>query len=280
MITKLRVELGPVQETLLIPLLGRAEETRKTSGLLRDTKAVEIVESLDYDFAKWRGARSLVGASIRARMFDEEVSRFLAQHRGGTVVEIGVGLNTRYERLDDGCTRWLELDLPDSMRLRHQFFAETERRSMIAASVLDEDWLDRLDRLPPPYFFVAEAVLIYLERERVEPMLERLARRFPGAWLLTDTTSSRMVDGQAEHDAMSKLPKDAWFRWRCDAPADLRRLGLRLERTRTFAEAPPDVVAAMPLPYRLARALVPGLFRRQVEGYRINRFRFAEGPSA
>jgi O-methyltransferase involved in polyketide biosynthesis len=274
---KLHVELGPVQETLLIPLLGRAEETRKKRGLVQDLKAIEIVDSLDYDFSKWRGIRSLVGTSIRTRMFDEEVSAFLRAHPGGTVIEIGAGLNTRYERLDNGQAHWLELDLPDSMALRRRFFQDTRRRTMVAASALEDDWHARVLGMPRPYYFVSEAVIIYLEREHVEAMLRGLAERFPGAWLLTDTTSSKMVDGQAKHDAMKKLPKDAWFRWRCDDPKSLERLKMRLERSRTFADAPPDVVSAMPLPYRVVLSVAPWLLRRQVDGYRINRFRFAGG---
>lgn len=118
---KIKTELGAVQETLLIPLLGRAEETRR-GGLINDPKSLEIVEALDYDFSKWRGIRSLVGASIRARLFDEEVRLFLEAHPGGTVVEIGAGLNTRYERLDNGQAQWIEIDLPDSMALRSGFW--------------------------------------------------------------------------------------------------------------------------------------------------------------
>ncbi|MEM7180576.1 MAG: hypothetical protein AAF518_06675 [Spirochaetota bacterium] len=53
----MKVELGAVQETLLIPLLGRAMETKKANGILQDTKAVSIVEQLDYDFSKWQLSR-------------------------------------------------------------------------------------------------------------------------------------------------------------------------------------------------------------------------------
>ena len=86
---KLAVDLGPVQETLLIPLLGRAEATQAQGGLLHDPKAVEIVQALDYDFDKWRGGPSLLGTVLRTRLFDEQVKTFLAQHPRGTVVEIG-----------------------------------------------------------------------------------------------------------------------------------------------------------------------------------------------
>lgn len=274
---RIKVELGPAQTTLLIPLFGRAEETKKKRPLLRDPKAVEIVEALDYDFDKWKGGPSLVRACIRACMFDEEVKAFLAQHPEGTVIEIGAGLNTRYERLDNGQARWVEIDLPDSMALRRHFFEDTPRRTMRAANALDEDWRQEVRALPGPFCFVSEAVLIYLDRDTVERLLRGLAARFPGAWLLTDTTSSKMVDGQAKHDAMRKLPKESWFSWRCDDPKAIEPWGVSLERSMTFADAPANVRSGMPTFWRMILAVAPWLARRLAAGYRINRFVFAGG---
>jgi O-methyltransferase involved in polyketide biosynthesis len=50
-------------------------------------------------------------------------------------------LNTRFERVDNGEVRWFDLDLPDSMTLRKQFFKETERRKFITGSALEKDWI-------------------------------------------------------------------------------------------------------------------------------------------
>ncbi len=270
--TKHAFELGPVQQTLLIPLFARAELSRKGPRLLHDPKAIEIVEALDYDFSKWRGASSLLGACIRTRIYDGLVKSFLDDHPDGTVIEIGAGLNTRFERLDNGRARWVELDLPDSMALRRRFFSETKRRTMIAASVLDADWFDAVSACPPPYCFVSEAVLIYLPAAEAERALSAIADRFPGAVVITDTTSGRMVDGQKTHDAMRHLPPESWFRWRVDDPKQLERCGLRLERSMTFADAPADLRADLPPLLRFALRWVPQLLRRKVEGYRINRF--------
>ncbi|RZB14166.1 hypothetical protein StrepF001_39995 [Streptomyces sp. F001] len=66
---------------------------------------------------------------------------FLTEHPDGTVVEIGTGLNTRYERVGTGRARWFDLDLPDAIDLRRTFFTDTARRTMIAA-VTDEAWAD------------------------------------------------------------------------------------------------------------------------------------------
>ena len=269
---RIPVELGPVQQTLLIPLLGRAEETRRSNGMLRDHKAVEIVESLDYDFDKWRGGRSLGAASLRTRMFDGEVEAFLAAHPQGTVVELGAGLNTRYERLDNGKAQWLELDLPDAMALRRQFFADSSNRKMIAGSLTETDWHAKVLELPGPYCFVSEAVMIYLENPQAERAVRALAASFPGAWLVTDTVAKRMIDSQDKHDAMKVLPKASWFRWACDDPKRLEQWGLTLERSRSFLDAPAALIDRLPLVDRFFFRYLRWAIRGRVEGYRINRF--------
>jgi O-methyltransferase involved in polyketide biosynthesis len=273
---KIAVELGPVQETLLIPLLGRAWETKRSRGLIKDDKAVEIVDALDYDFSKWHGTPSLAGATIRTRMYDDEVKRFLKKHPEGTVVEIGVGLNTRYERLDNGRATWIDLDLPDSLELRRRFFEDTERRRMLSASVLESDWYAEVAACPEPYCFVSEAVIIYLENADAERALRGLAERFPGSLLIMDTTATAMVHSQDKHDAMKHMPKDSWFRWCCDDPAALTHWGLRLQRSLTYMDASREIRAVMPFMWRFMMLLFPWMIRNKVKDYRINRFELCE----
>ena len=77
--TKIPVDLGPVQETLLIPLLGRAVETQKDNGLIKDEKAVEIVSALDYDFSKWKKSRALAGATLTSVGVDNLVRFWMGE---------------------------------------------------------------------------------------------------------------------------------------------------------------------------------------------------------
>lgn len=270
---KTKVDLGPVQTTLLIPLLDRALEAQKKRPLLRDEKAVEIIAALDYDFEKWKKLNSGRGAAcVRTRIFDDLVREFLEQHPCGTVVEIGAGLNTRYERLDNGRARWLEIDLPDSMQLRRRFFEDTQRRKMVAASVTDQDWYEELRELPEPYCFVSEAVMIYLDNSVVQGVVEDLAQAFPSSWLLTDTTSTKTVDGQHKHELMRTLSKESWFRWRCEDPREVQAWGAKLERSMTFVDAPASIRARFPLKWRVLTKIMPWLVRAMVDGYRINRY--------
>lgn len=271
--TKLQVRLGPVQETLLIPLLGRAVETQKGNGLIQDDKAVEIVDSLDYDFSKWKKSKALAGATVRTRMFDQDVQAFLSEHPTGTVIEIGCGLNTRFERLDNGQARWFDLDLPDTIALRQQFFQDEPRRTMLEASVLDTDWMETVAATGGPWCFISEAVIIYLEAVQARQAITQIANRFPGAWFLTDTTAQQMVDSQSTHDAMRYMSQDSWFRWACDDPHEIEGwANLRLVRSRNFLDADSDLMRHAPWQMRFLVRWAPWLIRRQVEGYCLNRF--------
>lgn len=268
---KLAVELGPVQQTLLIPLLGRAVESRKPDGLIKDRKAEAIVDALDYDFAKWKGGISLIGATLRTLLFDRAIEQFAGDAK--TIVEIGCGLNTRFERLDDGEKHWIEFDLPDSIALRRGFFDDLPRRRMLAASALETGWMEEVATEAGPYCFVSEAVLIYLDEAQVRSIVQDLRKRFPGSLLVMDTTGTKMVAGQASHDAMSKLPRASWFRWACDDPAALAGWGLELLRTQTLMDMPDSARRKLPLAMRLGMCLLPGMMRAKASDYRFNVFR-------
>lgn len=267
-----RLSLGTTQETLLIPLYGRAVESGKKRPALHDAKAVEMVGSIDYDFAKFDGGRSLLGSVLRTLIFDDWVRAFLARHPGGTVVEIGTGLNTRFERLDNGAVRWFDVDLPDVIDLRRHFFADDERRTMIACSVLDHSWADVVRESDGPYLIISEAVLLYLSEEDVRTALSLISSNFPGAELAFDTGSRLMMDFQHQHDSLKKV--DAVMTWACDEPRRIEDwgIGLRLRESRTVAEPQVAVRRALPVRYRVMLPVLRRFAGRKVGSYRLNLF--------
>ncbi|MDE2773353.1 MAG: class I SAM-dependent methyltransferase [Gemmatimonadota bacterium] len=272
-------ELGPVQETLLLTLFARAQETARRRGLLCDRRSVEIVRSLDYDFVKWQGGFSLRAAMLRARMFDRYVEDFLDTHPGGTVVEIGCGLDDRFERVDNGRVRWFDLDLPDAICLRRRFFDDKLRRTMVAASVLDTAWMEAVEATGGPWMFVAEGVLIYLDAPDAQRAIVEIAQRFPGARIAFDTTTARVVETQDRHDAMRHLPQASWFRWKCNDPREIESwdANLRLAASKTFLDADRDLMDRLPLPVRLIARYAPLLLRQHASSYRLNLAKVAGG---
>src|SRR6202044_3676216 len=186
----------------------RAGETQSRRPLLRDPKAVELAEAIDFDTATYRSAmRTMV--VLRTMILDEWVRQFIAANPAGTVVELGTGLNTRFERVGNGEVHWIDLDLPDTIELRRRFFADSDRRRMVAASVLDEDWLPDVRDSPGPYFFVADGVLTYLEQ--APRVIADIARGFPGALIAFDTYRQRTLEQQ--HRLAARKNMDARWAW-------------------------------------------------------------------
>jgi len=243
-------ELGDVQQTLFVPLSARAAETRRKRPALRDPKAVEILGSVDVDAvytANWGGFIMVT----RTLIFDWWVREFLSQHPAATVIELGTGLNTRFERVDNGQCHWIDLDLPDTIEVRRKFFADSDRRQMVAASLLDDEWHDLVAACPSPYFFVADGVLPYLEEAKITGTLRRVATRFPGSLIAFDTYSRQMYERQ--HATAARRGMAARWAWWCDDPRSLEDLGLRVIDSRSVARPPAGL-----------RRELPGRYRRQL----------------
>lgn len=183
--------LSEAQGTLLMPLWARAMENRSERPLLRDTKAAQIVDSLDFDFDRFRSESvPVVDYCLRASVIDQIVQRFLVANPRGAIAELGVGLDTRFERLDNAEATWWELDLTDVMRIRRRFFENGPRRTMIAGSLLDDDWMEEIaEHLEGPILFVCEGVFYFFDNSQVGEIVAKLADRFPGNGIVFDAQS-------------------------------------------------------------------------------------------
>jgi len=272
MASKEPVQLGQIQETLLIPLYARALESRRKRPVLDDPKAVAMVESIDWDFHRFGQRTRVFACAARSAMFDVWVAEFLREHPQGTVVEIGAGLNTRFERLDNGRVHWFDLDLPDVVELRRKFFSDSERRTTLGTSVLAPEWMEEVRRSPGPYFFVAETVLVYLEEPQVKAALSQIARTFPGARIAFDTVGRRAVEGGNRDFVRRKLA--ARFAWACENPRELEswNIGLRLVESRTMMDIPEALRPRLSVPLRAVLALCGRVFPGLARTYQFGLF--------
>lgn len=202
----LPVELCGVPETLLGNLGRRAAAAR--IGALKDPMAVEVVDRLDYDFAgSSRGARA---HAERVATFDGAVGRFLGLHPAATVVALGEGLETQFWRLDNGQLRWLSVDLPEPMKLRHQLLPEGPRQSSFCGSALELSWLDGLDPANP-VVVTAQGLFPYFRRDQVHELIAVIAKRLPGSLLIFDVVPEAMLRlAQRASGRESELATELW----------------------------------------------------------------------
>ena len=117
-----------VAETLLIPLYYRAIEAQRPDAMIKDEKALELIERLssegpvryDSDWIK-QTLMSEMNKVLRimlTREMDRYARDFLSRRPDGVVVHFGCGLDTRFERVDNGRVLWFDLYPPNVMALK------------------------------------------------------------------------------------------------------------------------------------------------------------------
>ncbi len=193
----IKINLGVIQETLVIPLWARAEETRKSQPIIDDPYARDIIAKIEYDFSKIESGQTqshqLVWP-IRAYNFDVSALKFLEQNPHSAVINIGAGLDTTFQRIDDGRVLWINLDLPDVVELRQQLIPDSEREITIAKSVFDYSWIDDIAPLikDRTILFMAAGVFCYFETFEIKSLFQKLANTYPSAHVLFDAMSSKL----------------------------------------------------------------------------------------
>jgi O-methyltransferase involved in polyketide biosynthesis len=190
---KIKLNLGRVQETLLLPLVSRAKETEYKQPLLNDTKAVELFDRLNVDRKKLLRNITEIGIHglcYRAYKMDEAIREFLKKHPNGKILDIGAGLDTTFFRCDNGTALWYDLDLPDSIALRKQLLPESnERVKYIAKSMLDYSWIDDIGDISNGLFITVPGVLPYFKEDDVKLFLTTIAPKLKGAEIMFDVIS-------------------------------------------------------------------------------------------
>jgi O-methyltransferase involved in polyketide biosynthesis len=182
--TPVKLSLSGVPETLLWPLYNRSAFARRPGSQIKDPRAVEVADAIDYPFARHFGSPD-ESHVLRALRFDDQVRRFLARHPEGTVVALGEGLETGFWRVDNGSVRWLAVDLPETVAVRQRWLPDTDRHRSLACSALDFRWMDEVDR-SKGVLITAQGLLMYFQPEDVRRLLAACAQRFFGSEMMFD----------------------------------------------------------------------------------------------
>ncbi len=214
-----KINLGSIQKTLLLPLWGRAFETKKTKPLLVDKKAVSIIENIPYDFDQISNKVSKISQLswiARSIFFDKKIKEFISKHPEATIVNIGCGLDTTFDRVDNGKIQWIDLDLPDTIALRKKYIYETERRQFIAKSVFDNSWYESIKNNQNVMLLIA-GVLYYFKESEVKNLFNNFHMFIPEVEIIFDYASNKgikIANKQVIEDG--GMDKSAYLKWGID----------------------------------------------------------------
>jgi methyltransferase (TIGR00027 family) len=196
------IELPDVAQTGMLTFYCHAIESQNPNPILVDEKAVEISRQLNPLFEKSSSKilknlakgkireELVVHITLRAKKYDEYALSFLAKNPDGILVNLGCGMDSRFLRIDNGRLTCFDLDLPEMIGFKKQFYEETERYHLIAASVFDYAWMDQVAKIGKrPVLFMAEGVFMYLDGEKVKDLILKLQSHFPASELVCEVVT-------------------------------------------------------------------------------------------
>ena len=222
--------ISDIAATSFVTLYCHALETLSDDPVLSDPKSVEITTELNKILSLSKNTldrilvsgtldtKLVVHIAIRAKKYDDYARDFLKRFPDGVVVNIGCGLDSRFLRIDNGRVVFYDLDLPEIIAIKKDFFKETERYHLIASSVLDSGWMAPVLRHKGPFLFMAEGVFMYLDEKEVRSLVLKIQETFRGSELVCEVVNSlwlrpllkKMLDFKMQREL--HLGKDATFR--------------------------------------------------------------------
>jgi len=261
----MEIQLKEEMETLLIPLYGRAQMSKK--GYFQDVFAENAVRSIHYDFSRLKiQEKTQIMLSVRGALIDAQCIDFLREHPDSTVVYLGCGLDARVKRLGVPTRLWYDLDFPEVIDIKRQLYPETEQYRLIGSSVTHWDWMDTIEQNGKPLLVVAEGLLMYLNPEEVQTLFLKMRDRFMDVTFVFDAYSHLTAKQAAKHPSLKKT--GAAIRWGVDVPDEMTAFGEGISYEQTIYLTDERAVNLLPEKFR-AMFRFAGKFRAAREAHRI-----------
>lgn len=168
------VKLTEERKALLEPLYSKATDFEDEPSILKDKKASEICQDIEYDFDKLKmrtGMRTTL--NLRAKLMDDYVRQFLSYNDDVTVLNLGCGLDGRNFRVNKKALRWYDIDLPEVITLRQLFYEESFTKRMFGTT-MEAGWVEGLKIPSRTCLILAEGFFAQREEEAIEALLLEL----------------------------------------------------------------------------------------------------------
>lgn len=251
-------KLTDEKETLFLPLLGKALDYRSKNSVLNDSKANDIVKKVGIEIATQNNFRARIGGrtlAVRAKQYDAWTKDFIAKNPNGVVLHLGCGLDARITRVQPPNTViWFDVDFPEVISLRKEFYSETNTYEMIASSITAQCWLENIPA-DKPAFIIAEGVFEYLSEEEVKILLNRLTNHFSRGQIVFDVMNAY---GKAVGNKNLKDTTGAAniLKWTVDDINDIEKLNPKLKRIEVVSRIKSVYVKKLSLASRFILSLL------------------------
>ena len=221
------MELNNESKTLFIPLYGKALMS-KEKLFIKDIKAEEIIEDIDFNFINLKQSKYLsMYMALRAKIIDDICNRYITQNPSATVIHLGCGLDSRCLRVNNNNISWYDIDFQSVIDLRKNFYAETKNYKMIGKSVIDLSWLDEIDLDNQSALIVAEGLTMYLSEQELQHLVKGINNKFENVTIVFDAYSKQAVKSSKFKNPVNQM--NASIKWGMNNPSEFTMLNENLE---------------------------------------------------
>lgn len=215
---KLNININNISETAFLTLQCHAVDAQSRNPVLNDKSAVNTLEILKNNFSKSTNplhkkifqnkikTNLVEHTALRAKQYDNYIRSFIDQFPDASVINIGCGLDNRFERVDNGKITFYDLDLPDIMNIKKQIFPEKERYFQISKSVFEFDWIDEIKS--EHVILVAEGVFMYCKEQDVKKLFLILQKKLKNPEIVFEVFNSKWLKGWRKKMMEFKLKKE------------------------------------------------------------------------
>ena len=182
-------ELEGVEDTLFIPLTGRVYVSKKFPEYFFDEKALEMENLIKNKQIEKKSSEYTMLANVaRSYNLDRMAQDFIDRHEACNIVNLGVGLETSYYRIDRKNSIFIELDLPEVIELREKYIEVGENEKYVKGDMFKLDWCHELDTALPTLLIVS-GVFQYFHESDVLRFIADVKGVFENGELIFDATN-------------------------------------------------------------------------------------------
>jgi O-methyltransferase involved in polyketide biosynthesis len=191
-------------------LICRAVEAERHGSEFNDPMAVLCLERLlsiaSEEDRRWIIKRKRMYEGIQARdarsgvrrlkAFDNAADRFIAGNPNCTVINLACGFDTRFWRIENEKCKYIELDLPEVIQLKKEILKDHLGYEVIAGSVLDTSWIDKVTMNGNTGFLlIAEGLFPWIPQPDAARLFKEIEARFVRSRLVLDVVPERYTQG-------------------------------------------------------------------------------------
>ena len=204
------MDLSQVSRTAILLLICRAVEAAKDKSVFNDPMAVLCLERLvsiaPEEDRRWitRMKRRYEGiqardakAGVRRVMaFDRLANRFIADNPNCTVINLACGFDTRFWRIENKKCKYIEIDLPEVIKLKKEMLQDHLGYEVMGSSVLEPSWIDEVTiNGNTDFLLIAEGLFMWFPEREAIRLFKEIGEKFYRSQLVLDMVPEKYTKG-------------------------------------------------------------------------------------